>query len=61
MDLIVNILKTKLVFKNGGLTSRYEVWSYAGKALEVVSCFTYLGLKFTRQLSLTQMACEQAI
>ena len=37
------------------------MWSYAGKALEVVPCFTYLGLNFTRQLSLTQMACDQAL
>ena len=31
------------------------------KTLEVVTCFTYLGLRFTRQLSLTQIASEQAI
>ena len=61
-DLVVNTVKTKVVvFKNGGLLSRNEVWSYAGKALEVVPCFTYLGLNFTRQLSLTQMACDQAL
>ena len=61
-DLVVNTIKTKVVvFKNGGLLSRNEVWSYAGKTLEVVPCFTYLGLNFSRQLSLTQMACDQAI
>ena len=61
-DLVVNTVKTKVVvFKNGGLLSRNEVWSYAGKALEVEPCFTYLGLNFTRQLSLTQMACDQAL
>ena len=37
------------------------MWSYAGKALEVVPCFTYLGLNFTRKWSLTQMACDQAL
>ena len=61
-DLVVNTVKTKVVvFKNGGLLNRNEVWSYAGKALEAVPCFTYLGFNFTRQLSLTQMACDQAL
>ena len=61
-DLVVNIVKTEVVvFKNGGLLSRNEVWSYAGKALEFLRYFTYLGLNFTRQLSLTQMACDQAL
>ena len=61
-DLVVNTVKTKVVvFKNGGILSKNEVWSYAGEILETVSCFTYLGLNFTRQLSLTQMADDQAI
>ena len=47
-DLVVNTVKTKVVvFKNGGLLSRNEVWSYGWKAFEVVPCSTYLGLNFT--------------
>ena len=50
-----------MVCKNGGMLAKTEKWTYDGKALEVVNCFAYLGLSFTRQLSLTQMANEQAI
>ena len=50
-----------MVYKHGWVLAKTEQWSYGGKALEVVTCFTYLGLRFTRQLSLTQMANEQAI
>ena len=61
-DLIVNTIKTKvMVYRNGGMLAKTEHWTYGGEVLEVVLCFTYLGLSFTRQLSLTQMACEQAI
>ena len=60
-DLIVNILKTKVsVYKNGGTLAKTEKWTYGGEKLEVVPCFTYLGLNFTRQLSLEQMANDQA-
>ena len=61
-DLIVNTIKTKvMVYKNGGILAKTERWTYGGVALGVVPCFTYLGLNFTRQLSLRQMACEQAV
>ena len=50
-----------MVYKNGGILAKTERWTYGGVALEVVPCFTYLGLNFTRQLSLTQMACKQAV
>ena len=56
--LVVNTVKTNAV---EGLLSRNKVWSYDGKALGVVPCFTYLGVNFTRQLSLTQMAGHQAL
>ena len=60
-DLIVNILKTKVaIYKNGGTLAKTEKWTYVGEKLEVVPCFTYLGLNFTRQLSLEQMANDQA-
>ena len=36
------------------------MWSYGGENLEV-PCFTYLGLNFTRQILLVQMADEQAM
>ena len=59
--LIVNTIKTKkMVYKNGGILAKTEHWTYGGVGQEVVPCFTYVGLNFTRQLSLTLMACEQA-
>ena len=48
------------VYKNGGTLAKTEKWSHGGQNLEVVQCFTYLGLNFTRQLSLGQMANDQA-
>ena len=42
-----------MVYKNGGVSAKTEKWTYGGKALEVVTYFTYLGLSF--------MANEQAI
>ena len=50
-----------MVYKHGGVLAKTEKWTYGGKAVGVVTCFTYLGLSFTRQLSLTLMANEQAI
>lgn len=61
-DLIVNIIKTKvMVYKNGGTLAKTEKWSYGGNNLEVVPCFTYLGLNFTRQMTFVQMTNEQAM
>ena len=60
--LIVNTIKTKVMgYKNGGILAKTERWTYGGVELEVVPCFTYVGLNFTRQLSSTQMASEQAV
>ena len=51
--LVVNIVKTKvLVFKMSGRISSHEKWYYDGNLLEVVNCFTYVGLTFTMHLSL---------
>ena len=56
-DLIVNTIKTKLmVYKNVGILAKTEHWTSGGVALEVVPCFN-----FTRQLSSTLMAREQAV
>ena len=50
-DLIVNTIKTKIiVYKNGGVLSKAEKWTYGGENIEVVPCFTYLGLNFTKQI-----------
>ena len=58
-DLIVNTIKTKvMVYKNGGTLAKTERWSYDGENLEVDPCFTYLGLNFTRQLSLKEKESE---
>ena len=43
----VNTLKTKVVvFKKGSISENLGQWTYRGQALEVVSCFKYLGLHF---------------
>ena len=61
-DLIVDIIKTKvMVYKLGETLAKTDKWFYVGENLEVVPCFTYLGLNFTRQMSLVQMANEQAM
>ena len=61
-DLMANAIKTKvMIYKNGGILAKTERWTYGGVELEVVPCFTYVGLNFTLQLSLTQMASEQAV
>ena len=60
--LIVDIIKTKvMVYKNGGMLAKTDKWLFGGENLEVVPCFTYLGLNFTRQMPLVQMANEQAM
>ena len=54
--LKVNESKTKIVvFKNGGVLSKHETWHYGNVKLDVVSKFCYLGLVFTRQLSMNAM------
>ena len=59
--LVVNIVKTKvLVFKMGGRISSHEKWHYDGNLLEVVNCFTYVGLTFTMHLSLNRMSSDLA-
>ena len=47
--LKVNKSKTKIVvFKNGGILSRHEAWTYNNVKLDVVNIFCYVGLTFTR-------------
>ena len=61
-NLVVNTLKTKvIVFQNGDNLSKKEITRYAGELIEVVLVFTYVGVYFTRQLSLRQTACEQTV
>ncbi|XP_053385840.1 proprotein convertase subtilisin/kexin type 5-like [Mercenaria mercenaria] len=51
--LKVNEGKTKLVvFKNGGVLARNEKWRYKDAEIEVVDTFGYVGLTFTRQISM---------
>ena len=47
-----------LVFKKGGRISLQEKWYYDGQLLEVVNCFTYVGLTFTLQLSFHRMCSD---
>ena len=50
-----------VVFKKGGTLARNEFWTLGGAKLQVVPCFIYVGINFTRQLSLIQMAKDQAV
>ena len=60
--LKVNEAKTKVVvFKNGGILSRHEAWTYNNVNLDVVNKFCYVGLTFTRQLSLPTMVHELCV
>ena len=58
----MNIPKTKVVvFKNGSMLARNDKWTYDGQPLEVVNCFTYLGVSLSMQLSFKRMASDQAV
>ncbi|MEW8542874.1 MAG: reverse transcriptase family protein, partial [Candidatus Thiodiazotropha sp.] len=60
--LNVNIPKTKVVvYKNGSLLARNERWTFNGINVEVVNCFTYLGLSLSMQLSYNRMAEDLAL
>ena len=59
--LVVNIVKTNLiVFKKGGRLSQHETWYYDRNLLEVIKCFTYVGLTFTMQLLYQHMCLDLA-
>ena len=54
--LTVNEQKSKIiVFKKGGKLARKENWTYKNNKLEVVNKFSYVGLTYTRQMSLNAM------
>ena len=56
--LKLNIEKTKIVvFRAGGRLSGLDSWSYNGTPLEIVNCFTYLGicLSYTGSFAKTQV------
>ena len=52
MGMEVNEDKTKvMVFRKGGHLGKHEKWYYAGKSVNVVNSYTYLGFTFTTKLS----------
>ena len=52
MGMEVNEDKTKvMVFRKGGHLGKHEKWYYAGKSVNVVKSYTYLGFTFTTKLS----------
>ena len=58
----VNVPKTKVVVcKNGSVLARNEHWTFNGENVEVVNCFTYLGLSLSMQLSYNRIADDLAI
>ena len=50
-----------VVCKNGPVLARNEHWTFNGENVEVVKCFTYLGLSLSMQLSYNRMADDLAI
>ena len=58
----VNVPKTKVVVcKNGSVLARNEHWTFNGENVEVVNCFTCLGLSLSMQLSYNRIADDLAI
>ena len=52
MGMEVNEAKTKvMVFRKGGHLGKHEKWFYAGKSMNVVNSYTYLGFTFTTKFS----------
>ena len=51
MGMEVNEGKTKvMVFRKGGHLGKHEKWYYAGKFMNVVNSYTYLGFTFKTKL-----------
>ena len=50
-----------MTFKRGGAVSKNEKWLYKNERLEVVNCFTYVGVYFTPRMSLYKMAEAMAM
>ena len=51
MGMEVNEAKTKvMVFRKGGHLGKHEKLYYAGKSMNVVNSYTYLGFTFTTEL-----------
>ena len=52
LGLEINLTKTQVVvFRKGGYLAKIEKWYYGEHKLQVVNCYTYLGLNFTTRLS----------
>jgi hypothetical protein len=59
LKLTVNRNKSKImVFRNGGVLSKYEKWTYDDVSLEVVNRYCYLGFTFSTKLSPTVGVCR---
>ena len=61
LHLTVNLAKSNIiVFRLGGFLGEREKWYYAGKRMEVVNCYKYLGIYFSTKLSFSH-ACQDLI
>ena len=47
-----------MVLKKDGQISKHEKWYYDGKLLEIVNCFSFVGLAFSMKLSFHRMCSE---
>ena len=50
-----------MAFKNGSMRARNEKSAFDSQPVEVVKCFTYLGMSLSMQLSFNSMASGQAV
>ena len=61
LNLTVNLAKSNvLVFRLGGFLGEMETWFYAGKRMEVVNGYKYLGIYFSSKLSFSH-ACQDLV
>jgi len=59
--MTINQSKTEIiVFRNGGSLRSYERWSYKGSPVNTTSCYKYVGLLFTPNLSWSKSKAKLA-
>jgi hypothetical protein len=51
LDLVVNLDKSNVFFRNGGYIASREKWYYGSEPLKIVNSYKYLGIVLTTRLS----------
>ena len=58
LGLVVNLEKTKVIFRKGGHIAATEKWFYHHTEMEIVNSYKYLGYTLTTKLS-SHVACRE--